>query len=155
MNRVLRRLANEMGLGSPAKDRLRLEFGYACVNRVAHLIENPAVAGCVASLADFLAGKIDCSDLAPIAEKAAALANQHEGSKSIDGCGHAAVSATYAVANAIAGKAIETAEYAAYATVYGQGGYAAVSNRESFQPEFDWQVDCLKELNQRRSINTH
>ena len=45
-----------------------------------------------------------------------------------------------------AGRALRAAEYAAYATVYGEGGYGAVQQRESFQPEFDWQVDCLRRL---------
>jgi hypothetical protein len=30
--------------------------------------------------------------------------------------------------------------------VYGAGGYGAVSDRSSFQPEFDWQVSCLRSL---------
>ena len=56
------------------------------------------------------------------------------------------MSASYAVANALAGRALRAAEYAAYATVYGEGGYGAVQQRESFQPEFDWQLDCLRRL---------
>ena len=56
------------------------------------------------------------------------------------------VSATYAVANALAGKALQAAEYAAYALVYGQGGYGAVADRESFQTEFSWQANCLASL---------
>ena len=43
--------------------------------------------------------------------------------------------ATCAVANALAGKALQAAEYAAYSAVYGQGGYGAASERESFEPE--------------------
>ena len=45
-----------------------------------------------------------------------------------------------------AGKARQAAEYAAYAAVYGQGGYGAVSDRESFEPEFQWQAACLASL---------
>jgi hypothetical protein len=77
------------------------------------------------------------------AAEAARLANSHSGSRSIDGCGHAAVSAAYAVANALAGKALAAADYAAYAAVYGQGGYGAVADLESFAPEHAWQVRCL------------
>jgi hypothetical protein len=62
----------------------------------------------------------------------------------MNGCGHAAVSATYAVANAINGKALQAASYAAYATVYASGGYAAVADREAFEPEFAWQLAALK-----------
>ena len=51
-----------------------------------------------------------------------------------------------AVANALAGKARQAADYAAYAAVYGQGGYGVVADRESFEPEFAWQVSCLSRL---------
>src|SRR6188768_3718683 len=68
----------------------------------------------------------------------------------IDGCGHAAVSGSYAVANALAGKALQAADYAAYAMVYGQGGYGAVADRQAFEPEFRWQVSCLASLAERR-----
>jgi hypothetical protein len=64
---------------------------------------------------------------------------------SIDGSQHSAVSATYAVANALAGKAREAADYAAYAAVYGYGGYA-VNDPESFASEHNWQMDALRGL---------
>ena len=51
-----------------------------------------------------------------------------------------------AVANAIAGRALEAADYAAYATVYGDGGYGAVTDAESFRPEHEWQVAALISL---------
>lgn len=79
-------------------------------------------------------------------ERAAALANQLPGSRSLDGVGHAAVSATYAVAQALAGKALVAADYAAYATVYGEGGYGAVADPQSFEPEHVWQLACLRGL---------
>jgi hypothetical protein len=41
--------------------------------------------------------------------EATRLANQQVGSKFIDGGGHAAVSGSYTVANAVNGKAIQTA----------------------------------------------
>jgi hypothetical protein len=75
--------------------------------------------------------------------------HHHPGSRSLDGSGHAAVSASYAVANALAGKALQAADYAAYAAVYGGGGYGAVADRASFEPEFAWQVDCLARLGGR------
>ena len=146
MNPALDRLASELDLAAPAQERLRLEFGHACVLRVKHLLEEPAVLECLDALGQYLDGSLSREQLAGAAEAAARLANQHQGSKSIDGCGHAAVSATYAVANALAGKAVQAAEYAAYAAVYGQGGYGAVSALESFEPEFSWQVDCLGTL---------
>ena len=86
------------------------------------------------------------AELAAAAAEAARLANHHPGSRSLDGVGHAAVSASYAVANALAGRALQAAEYAAYAAVYGAGGYGAVQQRESFQPELDWQLATLRRL---------
>lgn len=58
---------------------------------------------------------------------------------------HAAVSATYALANALAGRAVEAASYAAYASVYAYGGYA-VADRSAFEPELTWQLEELRRL---------
>lgn len=146
MNDALARLAKQVDLDAATNERLRLAFAYACVLRVGHLLEEPAVADCLAGLGHYLSNAIRREQLTELATQAARLANQHRGSKSIDGCGHAAVSATYAVANALAGKALPAAEYAAYASVYGQGGYGAVADRASFEPEFSWQVHCLASL---------
>ncbi len=150
VNAALDRLAKQIDLNAPSNERLRLEFGYACALRVKHLLEEPAVAECLFGLGQYLSGSLSHAVLEQLAAEAARLANHHQGSKSIDGCGHAAVSATYAVANALSGNALQTAEYAAYATVYGQGGYGAVADRESFEPEFDWQVQCLASLARKR-----
>ncbi len=146
MNQALERLATKVSLSDPIHERLRLEFAYACALRVKHFIEEPMVADCLFGLGQFLSGAVGRAHLEALAAQAARLANRHPGSKSIDGTGHAAVSATYAVANALAGKALQAAEYAAYAMVYGQGGYGAVADRESFEPEFQWQVEHLSSL---------
>jgi hypothetical protein len=146
MNFALDRLARELALADSANERLRLEFGYACALRVQHLLEQPEVEQCLLGLGEFLAGATDREHLNALALEAAGLANHHQGSRSIDGCGHAAVSATYAVAKAVEGKALEAANYAAYAAVYAQGGYAAVAERESFEPEFEWQLRSLAAL---------
>jgi hypothetical protein len=146
VNNALEQVAREVNLASSSSERMRLQFGYACAQRVAHLLEESAVVECLRVLRQYLAGATDHETFVRSAAEAARLANHHQGSKSIDGCGHAAVSATYAVANALAGKALQAAEYAAYAMVYGQGGYGAVADRESFEPEFAWQADCLQSL---------
>jgi hypothetical protein len=146
MNEALDRLARELRLEAPQHEPLRLHFGHACAARVAHLLESDEVTGCLAVLRWHLDGDASREALALAAVEAARLANGHAGSKSIDGCGHAAVSATYAVANALAGKALAAADYAAYAAVYGQGGYGAVAERESFVPEHAWQVRLLAAL---------
>lgn len=146
MSHALDQMAAVVNLDRPGNERLRLEFGYACASRVAHLLEDSNVSECLSGLGRFLEGSIDRQALNVLADQASILATQHQGSKSIDGCGHAAVSATYAVANALNGKARQAAEYAAYAMVYGQGGYGAVAEKESFEPEYQFQATCLEAL---------
>ncbi len=146
MNAALDRLADEVELANPGNERLRLMFGHACASRVRHLLEEPEVERCLQGLGAFIEGTIDRESLDSLAAESARLANHHQGSKSIDGCGHAAVSATYAVANAVQGKALQAASYAAYSLVYAQGGSAAVADPESFEAEFRWQVGALAEL---------
>ena len=146
MNTELERLAAAIGLGRPECENLRLAFGHVCVNRIEHLLEEPEVIDCLQVLGRFLRGEVELPTLRQAQHEAERLANQHRGSKSIDGCGHAAVSASYAVANAITGKAMQAASYAAYAKVYADGGYAAVAEREAFEPEFSWQVSALRSV---------
>jgi hypothetical protein len=50
------------------------------------------------------------------------------------------------VAKALAGKAMEAAQYCAYAAVYASGGYAAVAERDAFASEHDWQLQQLQAL---------
>lgn len=151
MNEDLDRFAKELDLDSPANEHLRLAFGYACASRVKQFLEDLPVVECLSGLGQYLDGAIDRDHFDQLVAQAARLANQHQGSKSIDGCGHAAVSATYAVANALAGNALQAADYAAYAVVYAQGGYGAVADRESFDPEFSWQTTCLAALVHRQA----
>lgn len=145
MNRELTRLAEEAGLAQTGHRTLRLRFGLACVERVRHLLEDPRAVACLDVLAAYEAGRADEAALNAAADEIARVANGHRGSNSIDGTAHAAVSATYAVANALAGRALEAASYAAYATVYAYGGYA-ISDPGAFEPEFAWQAECLREL---------
>lgn len=147
MNDALDALSQQLGLGlACAHERLRLAFGHACACRVEQFIEQEDVSHCLHGLGAYLDGTIGQAELAALAAQATRLANQHQGSRSLDGSGHAAVSATYAVANALAGKARQAADYAAYAAVYGQGGYGAVADRQSFEPELAWQLGCLARL---------
>ncbi|MEJ8810205.1 putative immunity protein [Variovorax ureilyticus] len=129
-----------------ASAALRFAFACACVERVRHLLEDEPVVRCLDTLAGYVAGRVDREALHRAASDAAALANRHPGSRSLDGVGHAAVSASYAVANALAGRAVQAADYAAYAIVYGEGGYGAVSDPESFVPEKSWQLATLERL---------
>ena len=145
MNHELSRLANAIDFNEPQHEAFRLAFGLACVQRVEHLLEAPDAIRCLAVLRSFVEGTSDRAALTQAAQDIAAVANSHRGSNSIDGSAHAAVSATYAVANAVAGRAVEAAGYAAYASVYGYGGYA-VNDPAAFAPEFDWQVEKFKAL---------
>jgi len=146
MNQALEQLTKEIGLAAPEKEPLRLAFSLACATRVRHLLEDACIIDCLDALAHYVEGRLDRAALAHFQSEAARLANQHRGSKSIDGCGHAAVSASYAVANALNGKALEAASYAAYAIVYAEGGYAAVAERVAFEAEFSWQLATLAAL---------
>ena len=134
----------ESQVGDPSA--LRQAFALACVERVGHLLEDPAVMRCLEAFSAHVGGRADSSALAGVAAEAAALANRHQGSRSLDGVGHAAVSASYAVANALAGRVIPAADYAAYAAVYGAGGYGAVNDPESFALERAWQRETLARL---------
>ena len=146
MNAALDLLAAQIGMADAQHEALRLAFAHTCVARVRHLLEEPEVDACLAVLGRFVQGQAGSDELTLAATRAAALANAHGGSKSIDGCGHAAVSASYAVARATAGRALDAASYAAYAAVYAQGGYAAVADRDAFAVEHAWQVAALQAL---------
>lgn len=124
----------------------RLAFGLLCVERVSHLLEQPEAVECLQQLRDQVANPARRASLSSLVARANELAHGHQGSRSLDGVGHAAVSATYACAKALAGRARQAAEYAAYASVYGQGGYGATSDPASFVPEFDWQAQRLRAL---------
>lgn len=127
-------------------EALKLAFACECVERVRHLLEDERVASCLDILVTYVKGGADRGALDQAAAEAAARANQHQGSRSLDGVGHAAVSASYAVANALAGRAVQAADYAAYAAVYGSGGYGAVCDPESFVVERNWQLATLERL---------
>lgn len=142
-NEALREAAAAAGLA--ADPALRFAFGLACVQRVAHLLEHPRAIAAVPVLVAFVAGQAPPEALAAARDELQAVATGHRGSASMDGSGHAAVSATYALANALAGRALQAADYAAYAAVYAYGGYA-LSDPSAFEPEFAWQVDELHRL---------
>jgi hypothetical protein len=143
MNPELQRIGER--LRDPACEALRLSFGLACARRVRHLLEDPRADACLAVLERFVAGTARRSELSRAATEIAAIALAHRGSNSIDGAAHAAVSATYATANALAGRALDAAGYAAYAAVYAYGGYA-VGDPTAYEAEFAWQLDTYRDL---------
>jgi hypothetical protein len=145
VNHELARLMTEAGVDGPADEPLRLAFGLACVNRVRHLLEDSRAVECLDALQAHVDGHCAADRFARARDLVAELARGHRGSTSIDGTAHAAVSATYGVANALAGRALDAANYAAYATVYAYGGYA-ISDPAAFAPEFEWQAAKWTEL---------
>jgi hypothetical protein len=145
MHRELEHRAAALGLAAPGQAKLRLAFGLACVERVAHLLEDPRALEALAVLRAYVAGKASDALLDEARLKVQSVARSHPGSRSLDGAAHAAVSATNAVANALAGRALDAASYAAYAAVYAYGGYA-VSDPSAFDEEFRWQSRELERL---------
>lgn len=99
----------------------------------------------------YLNGKLDRAKFVDLQKRILEIANKHPGSKSLDGTKHSAVSATYALANAINGNAVASAEYAAYSQIYGYAGYAA-SDLESYQVEYAEQVKILKKLFEKKIV---
>jgi len=149
------RLLANLEPASPENLETRLRFGLACAMRVKHLLENAEVMACLEAFAALVQAQDFGLELAALAERADRLANGHQGSRSLDGVGHAAVSATYTFAKAIAGKARQAAEYAAYAAVYGQGGYGATSDPSAYEPEHEWQAIQLQGvLNGRHAVRS-
>ena len=146
MTPELDRLLRELEPPSAQNLGARLRFGLVCASRVAHLLEDPAVMACLKRFEALLDDEAFETEWATLAAEADSLANRHRGSHSLDGVGHAAVSASCACAKAIAGRSRQAAEYAAYAAVYGQGGYGATSDPESFAAEYEWQAAQLSAL---------
>jgi hypothetical protein len=145
MNEELQRAAESVRLEDPSNARLRFDFALACIERVQHLLEEPRAIAAVPVLRSYVGGQASEAELAATRDELQAVANSHRGSASLDGAAHAAVSATYALANALAGRALEAASYAAYASVYAYGGYA-VSDPSAFEPEYAWQAGELRRL---------
>ena len=145
MNLELQNLAAKMHLSDDVHRATRYAFGLACAERARQMLEDDRAIQLLDILKGYVEGRVDETALAAAAAESAALASHHRGSTSIDGTKHSAVSATYAVAKALAGQAVEAADYAAYSTVYGYGVYA-INDPESFAPEHAWQLQALTDL---------
>lgn len=145
MNSELRNLVDQMGLNAPEMERVRFEFCFACASRINHLLELDEALSAYQDFKSYLEGELNLVEFENLQKSIFGIANKHQGSKSLDGTKHSAVSATYALANAINGNAVAAAEYAAYSKTYGYGGYA-VSDLESYQEEYSEQVNILKRL---------
>lgn len=149
MNSELRALVDKVGLNNPEMERVRFEFCFACASRINHLLELDEALAAYQDFKSYLDGTLNKIEFEQCQKSIFSIANKHQGSKSLDGTKHSAVSATYALANAINGNAVAAAEYAAYSSTYGYGGYA-VSDLESYQEEYAAQVALLKELLEKK-----
>jgi hypothetical protein len=145
MNIELRALVDKVGLTTPEMERIRFAFCFACAARINHLLELDEALAAYQDFKSYLEGKLTQVEFEDLQKSIFNIANKHQGSKSLDGTKHSAVSATYALANAINGNAVAAAEYAAYSKTYGYGGYA-VSDLENYQEEYTEQVKILKKL---------
>lgn len=145
MNTELEELAWQLGLKAPEHWRLRAELGLAFAGRVKHLLEEEGVIEVLAQGVRWQDNKGSADELDQLGMHASRLAASHPGSKSIDGTAHAAVSASYAVANALRGRPLQAADYAAYATVYAYAA-SAVTDPAAYRDEYAWQVTALRRL---------
>ena len=141
MNLELEKLVKQTELDRNSQ----LRFAYACVSRVSDSLEDESAIQAYKLFGSYLKGEVTETEFAKLAEDIKSIAVSHQGSKSIDGTRHSAVSATYALANAINAKVLEAAAYAAYSKVYGYGGYA-VNDPESFKDEYNEQVRLLQDF---------
>lgn len=146
MSPELDMLLRQLEPASSPNRPLRMQFGLAVCERVTHLVEQTEVLACLERFRRLHTCTTDTAALEQLGQEAAQLANGHPGSRSLDGVGHAAVSATYACAMAMQGRTRQAAEYAAYAMVYGQGGYGATTDPASFEPEWAWLANRLQSL---------
>ncbi|MCB1545596.1 MAG: hypothetical protein KDJ30_15340 [Rhodoblastus sp.] len=123
---------------------LRYRFALDCVEDVSGNLEDEAAIDAYERFKALVARFDDHSPraLEELASELKTISQSHPGSKSIDGARHAAVSATYALARAVDGDAVNAAAYAAYSSVYGYGGYA-VNDPDSFAEAHQRQLDVL------------
>ena len=145
MNAELALLAVKLGLDDVDHELERLRFGLACANHVRHLLEDEGAIATLVVLANFVDDKADRVSLHQAREQVALIASGHQGSRSMEGAAHAAVSATHAVAHALAGRALQAASYSAYASVYAYSAHA-VSDPSAYAVEFAWQIEQLQSI---------
>lgn len=142
----------ELIQAAPAAEIVQLRFALACARRVQHLLESAEVAQDLEVLQRHIDGECDKAALKRAAARAAGLATRHRGSPSIDGTAHAAVSATHCVARAIAGRAQEAAQYAAYAQVYSYSCHA-VTDPAAYAEEHAWQIDAWRAIVESHTVD--
>ena len=122
-------------------------FALSCVEEIASNLEDDAAIQAFAQFKRLVAAfdQESIGQLNVLAGDLQKIAQSHQGSKSLDGTRHAAVSATYALSKAAEGDALQAAAYAAYSSIYGYGGYA-VNDPDSFSEAHQRQLDQLLHL---------
>jgi len=130
---------------------LRFQFALQCMDEVASNLEEDLAVDSFKKFKHLVNHFNDDSKdaLTKLAIEMQKVAQSHPGSKSIDGTRHAAVSATYALAKAVEGDAVQTAAYAAYSSIYGYGGYA-VNDPDFFSEVHNKQLEKLRQLISRQ-----
>lgn len=145
MNTEIRRLAREIRLESDALFRLRLAFGVDCVRRVEQFLIDEDIIQAFMVGKQFVAGQCSLIELNAAAKQAHKIAASHAGTSGLDGAGNAAVSVSNAASLALAGRAIDAAEYSAYAKVYAYSSHA-VTDPKAYTEENNWQLNRLRKL---------
>jgi len=138
-------LAKKLELDSDDRFALRVEFGIACIERVEHLLIDNEMLETLSIGKAYVQSESNEATLSKAANKASELASSHPGTNSLDGSGSAAVTTSYGVAAALAGRALQAAEYAAYASVYSYASHA-VTDPSAYASEHSWQVRKLSLL---------
>jgi hypothetical protein len=127
--------------------QLIYRFALSCVEEIASNLEDEAAIKAFEQFKRLVTAfnQESIGQLKVLADALQKIAQSHQGSKSLDGTRHAAVSATYALSKAAEGDALQAAAYAAYSSIYGYGGYA-VNDLDSFAEAHQRQLDQLLEL---------
>lgn len=141
----LETLAKSIQLEESGNFELAMRFGLDCVARVSYLLTDERMRTLLQIGLSFIHGDATKAELHAAATEAAARARSHQGSGGIDGSGNAAVSVSFGVAAALSGRALQAAEYAAYAAVYAYSS-SAVADPEAYESEHRWQFNHLLKL---------
>ena len=140
----LKSIAEQVDLDNAGNSLLRVCFGVACAERVETFLTDATIIEAL-QVGKRCAGISVDGELQKAAKICAAACRSHRGSNSFDGAGNAAVSASYAVAAALSGRALEAAGYTAYAAVYAYSS-SSVTDVSAYRDEHNWQINTLKTL---------
>jgi hypothetical protein len=148
MHPILKSIESELNVCS---EKQKYQFSLLCISEIFGNLEDADV---IEAFHTFrrLMGDFETTspgELRSLADSLRSFAQSHQGSKSIDGTRHAAVSATYALSKAVEGHAVEAAAYAAYSSIYGYGGYA-VNDPDSFTEVHQRQLELLAKIKPER-----